>query len=162
MLHSGSKTNRSGDESKYGMEFELSNAIDTSASNWALRPRSVQMVLKKKDAGDFWSHLPAEHKQWKPHVCIDWDKWVDEDEEEEAPANRFGDMADLMGGGAGGMGGMGGMDINALMEGMKNSGAGGADIGADDEDDSDDDGKIHVPIYSCMGTFLINCVCVCV
>ena len=70
------------------------------------------------------------HSSHRGHPAqVDWDKWVDEDEEEEGnPAADAGfDLSAFqnfggMGGGMGGMGGMGGGGMADLMAGAKSGG----------------------------------------
>ena len=85
------------------------------------------MLIKKEDEEtDFWPRLLKDKVKEKNGVKIDWDKYVDEDEEEEAFDAQQG--AQGMGGGGGGMdpsmmGGMGG-------PGGPGGGAGGMDMAA--------------------------------
>merc|ERR1712087_935092 len=90
--------------------------------------------IKKKVAGDgeekgdddekaeFWPRLLKDKALEKNQVKIDWDRYVDEDEEEEGfdMSNMEGGMGMGGGGGMPGMpGGMpGGMDMDALMKQM--------------------------------------------
>ena len=108
-------------------------------------PRSVQMHVVKKDQEDeFWPRLLQDKAKEKNQVKIDWDRYVDEDEEEEE--GGF-DMSAMEGGmGMGGPGGMGmggpggpgggmppGMDMEALMKQMGGMGGGpGAAAGMGD------------------------------
>jgi len=76
------------------------------------------MVIKKKedDQEEFWPRLLKDKAKEKNQVKIDWDRYVDEDEEEDA--GGF-DMSALDGGmGMGGMGGMPGMGGMGDMGGM--------------------------------------------
>ena len=76
-------------------------------------------ILKKAKKGidddsTFWPRLMKDKALEKNQVKIDWDRYVDEDEEEEG----F-DMSAMEGGmgfgGGGGGGGMGGMDMDSLV-----------------------------------------------
>lgn len=102
------------------------------------------------DKGEFWPRLLEDKHLEKNQVTIDWNRYVDEDEEDEVggfdtSALEGGNMF----GGAGG-GGMGGMDMEALMRqmgSMENKGGGGMpddfspmdgdEPDSDDEDDED-------------------------
>lgn len=148
----GTKASRS-EDTQYELGFELSAPIDPDNSKWTLGARNVQLVLAKKESGVFWAHLPKDNKKWKPHVQIDWDKWVDEDEEEESPAasGDMGDMSQLMGGAGGGkldlfyrdkklcfnIFNLGGMDLQSMLANMK-----GGEVGEQAEEDSDDEGMM--------------------
>ncbi|CAG8958829.1 hypothetical protein HYFRA_00011780 [Hymenoscyphus fraxineus] len=126
----------------YAVDLELYDEIDTSATKINHTAKNVQLVLRKKELKEeFWPRLLKESK--KVHFLkTDFDKWVDEDEQDEAPED---DLA-----GAGGMGGMGGMpgmgDMSSMMGGAGGdfggidfSKLGGAGMGGDDEGEDDDD-----------------------
>jgi hypothetical protein len=130
---------------EYSVNVEFFKNVDAAGSTYKVLPRSVQMhIMKgKEDRDEFWPRLLSDKALEKNQVKIDWDRYVDEDEEEEG----F-DMSALEGGmgmggmggmsGMGGMGGPGGMDMEALMRQMGNMG--GGDMGMpDDEDDSGDE-----------------------
>ena len=74
------------------------------------------------DAGDdeeFWPRLLEDKLLEKNQVKIDWDRYVDEDEEDEVGGFDTSALEGGMGmggmGGMGDMGGMGGMDMEALV-----------------------------------------------
>jgi hypothetical protein len=75
--------------------------------------RSVQMQIMKKDQEqeEFWPRLLKDKVLEKTNVKIDWDKYVDEDEETEGFDTSNLDGGSGFGGGGmpPGMGGMGGM-----------------------------------------------------
>ncbi|CAK9094246.1 Protein wos2 (p21) [Durusdinium trenchii] len=148
----------------YELELEFykeAKGIDSSSedSKYSIKPRSINFLLVKKEEG-FWPRLLENKQLQKTNVKVDFDKWQDSDEEDDAGFNTEG-MEGLGGmmGGAGGMPGMGGgmpgmgggmpgmegMDMAALMEQMKGMGGmpgmdgmDGGDDG-DEEADSDDD-----------------------
>ena len=86
---------------KYSIALELLNEIDPSVQNkinstssqsdllqkinflqkskYVVRPRVVEFVLQKKEAGPYWERLlkTAGKQKW---LTIDWNKWKDEDE----------------------------------------------------------------------------------
>merc|ERR1712161_134896 len=127
----------SGDK-KYEVNIEFLKECDSEGSTYKVLPRSVQMhILKKqKEEEEFWPRLLKDKTLEKNQVKIDWDRYVDEDEEEEGfdqsnleGGNQMGGMPPGMGGMGGGMpggmpgmgggeGGMGGMDMEALMKQM--------------------------------------------
>jgi len=158
----------------YEVNIKFFKPIDSKAkgSTYKVNPRSVQMhvmkkVEEKEDEDDevFWPRLLQDKNLEKNQVKIDWDRYVDEDEEEEGfdttgmdgmmggaggPDMGGMDMEAMMkmmgGGGAGGMpgmmggGGEGGMpDMAALQQMMGDMSPSGADIGADDADSDSDD-----------------------
>jgi cytosolic prostaglandin-E synthase len=111
----------------YEVDIVFFKAVNAEGSTYKVLPRSIQMHILKKDKEDeeFWPRLLKDKLLEKNQVKIDWDRYVDEDEEEEG----F-DMSNLEGGmGMGGGGGMpGGMDMEAMMQqmgGMGGMGGGG-------------------------------------
>ena len=150
----------------YELDIEFYEKVDAEGSTYKTLDRSVQMHImkakKEKDDDDgesFWPRLLKDKALEKNQVTVDWNRYVDEDEEDDA--GGF-DMSALEGGmgmgggmppGMGGMGGMGGMDMEALMKQMGGMGAmppgeGGLDAGHggdDDSDDGDDDGLDDLP-----------------
>ena len=80
-------------------------------------PMNIQIHLMKKNQDEeFWPRLLADKHLEKNTVKVDWDRYVDEDEEEEGfdTSNLQGGM-DMGGmGGMPGMGGMGGMDMEVI------------------------------------------------
>lgn len=143
-------------EKEYSVNIEFLNAVNAEGSTYKVLPRSVQMLLKKlpneEDGGDegFWPRLLKDKALEKNQVKIDWDRYVDEDEEEEGfdtsaleGGMGMGGMPGMGGmGGMPGMGGMGGMDMDALMKQMGNMGGGELDDAGDAEDDEDDEGDL--------------------
>jgi len=127
----------------YAIELELFDEIDVEHTKVNHTAKNVQLVLRKKELKEeFWPRLLKEAK--KVHFLkTDFDKWVDEDEQDEAPED---DIAGNMGG-MGGMPGMG--DMSSMMGGAggdfggidfsKLGGMGGGEAGADEEGDEDDD-----------------------
>ncbi|KAA8896886.1 HSP20-like chaperone [Sphaerosporella brunnea] len=121
---------------KYAVELEFYAEIDVEHSKQHHSGRGIEFVLRKKEAKtEYWPRLLKEPRKLQ-FIKTDFDRWVDEDEQEEAE-----DLAPPGGGGMGdmggfdfsqmmgGAGGMGGMDMSKLM-----GGAGGMDLGEEDED----------------------------
>ena len=71
--------------SHFAAELQLHGAVNVDESKWNTKGRNIIMNVAKKegDDSDFWPRLTKE-KMKHPHIHVDWDKWVDEDEEEEA------------------------------------------------------------------------------
>ncbi|KAK9463459.1 HSP20-like chaperone [Lipomyces oligophaga] len=151
-----SGTSASGKE--YAIEIEFFEEIEPEKSTYHTTGRDSFFILRKKATKDeFWPRLLKDKR--KMHwLKTDFDKWVDEDEQEDKPADDFSqygggldfsslqnDLGSALGGGAGGMGGMG--DLGALgglgglggMGGLA-GGAAGPGLGSMNAfDDSDDD-----------------------
>jgi prostaglandin-E synthase len=79
----------------YSVSIEFLKSVDSEGSTYKVLPRSVQMNIMKKDKEEeeFWPRLLKDKALEKNQVKIDWDRYVDEDEEEEG----F-DMSNLEGG----------------------------------------------------------------
>ncbi|KAL8730533.1 MAG: hypothetical protein Q9166_003986 [cf. Caloplaca sp. 2 TL-2023] len=131
----------------YHVELEFYAEIDVENSKTHHTSRDVSFVLRKKEMKEeYWPRLLKESK--KMHFLkTDFDKWVDEDEQDGAPDDALAGM-----GGMGGMPGMGGMGEDGGFGGIDFSklggGAGGmpdmGDMpdmgeGGDNDDDDDDD-----------------------
>jgi hypothetical protein len=134
----------------YHVKLDLFEEIDVEESKTLHTARDVAFVLRKKEAKEeFWPRLTKE-KARLHFLKTDFDKWVDEDEqetvaEEDPMANMGGGMGGMPGmGGMGGMGedgGFGGIDFSKLggAGGMPDlsalGGAGGlGGLGGDDDD----------------------------
>lgn len=134
-------------ESKpYEVNIKFFQPVDSKAegSTYKVIPRSVQFYVmkvaseKEDDEEEFWPRLLEDKALAKNQVKIDWDRYVDEDEEDEGFDTSGLEGGNTMGGGGGppGMGGMGGgppgggppggMDMEALMKQMGGMGGGGA------------------------------------
>lgn len=87
----------------YHVELEFFAEIDPAESKTSHTARDVELKLRKKELGEtYWPRLLKDTKRVH-FVKTDFDKWVDEDEQNEAPEDDFG--ANF--GGPGGPGGMG-------------------------------------------------------
>ncbi|KAJ5106814.1 Co-chaperone protein SBA1 [Penicillium angulare] len=151
-------TGPSGKGVTYSVSLDLFGEIDPENSKVNHTDREVELVLRKKELKEeFWPRLLKDSK--KVHFLkTDFDKWVDEDEQDEAAeddyANNFGGFGGEGGGEGGGLsnidfsklggmgGGEGGMpDLSALAGAMGGApgGAGGfpGAEGAEEEDDDD-------------------------
>lgn len=82
-------------DKEYSVSIEFLKSVDAEGSTYKVLPRSVQMLIskKEKDEEEFWPQLLKDKALEKNQVMIDWDRYVDEDEEEEG----F-DMSNLEGG----------------------------------------------------------------
>jgi len=138
----------------YHVELEFFGEIDPENSKIHHSARDVELVLRKKELKEeYWPRLLKDSK--KMHFLkTNFDKWVDEDEQNEAPEDEeyMNKMNPAMGG-DGGFGGIdfsklgagGGMpdmgDMSSMMSGMGGMpGMGGmGDEGDEDEDDEDDE-----------------------
>jgi len=124
----------------YHLEMDFYDEIDTENSKTHHTPANVQLILRKKDLKEeYWPRLLKDPAKVH-YLRTDFDKWVDEDEQNEAPED---DYMNQLGGGLGEDGGFGGIDFSKLgggggdMPGMEGLGAG--DEGADDNDEEEED-----------------------
>ena len=72
----------------YSFEIELYDEIDTENSKYTLDTRNIFLNLKKKKSGDYWPRLTFDKVKFH-WIEIDWNYFVDEDEEEEAKEPTF-------------------------------------------------------------------------
>lgn len=114
----------------YHLELEFYAEIDDKESKVNHTGKNIEMKLQKKELDDaYWPRLLKDSK--KVHFLkTDFDKWVDEDEQNEAPEEDFSQFGGMGGGG----GDFGGIDFSKL-------GGGAMPTGDDDagDDESDDD-----------------------
>ncbi|KAF2745426.1 HSP20-like chaperone [Sporormia fimetaria CBS 119925] len=126
----------------YAVDLEFFAEIDPKESRINHTARDIEMVLRKKEAKEeYWPRLLKDSK--KQHFLkTNFDKWVDEDEQDEANDDDdiMSKMNPLGGGGEGGFPGIDFSKLNAAqsMGGMPDLGDMG-DMGAGEGGDSDDD-----------------------
>jgi hypothetical protein len=74
----------------YQLQLDFYDEIDVSASKIHHTAKNIEMVLRKKELKEeFWPRLLKDAK--KVHFLkTDFDKWVDEDEQDEAPEDDLG------------------------------------------------------------------------
>ena len=105
---------------QYELQLELFGEVVKEDSKWTLDTRNIFLNIKKKEAGPYWGYINKDKKKY-PFIHIDWNRYIDEDEEDEKPNN---DM----------MGGFPGMGNNFMDMGGMNMG------GMQHEDDVRDEG----------------------
>jgi prostaglandin-E synthase len=94
---------------EYDVDLEFFKPIVNATSTYKVLPRSVQMHIMKKqsenedDDEEFWPRLLKDKVKEKNQVAVDWDRYVDEDDQD---GGEGFDTSALEGGR--GMGGMGG------------------------------------------------------
>ena len=74
----------------YHLDLEFYAEIDKEESKINHTAKNIEMVLRKKELKEeFWPRLLKDSK--KVHFLkTDFDKWVDEDEQDEAPEDDLG------------------------------------------------------------------------
>lgn len=97
------------DKIPYEIDFNLYEDVDVNASKASIGLRSICYLVKKAEK-KWWSRLLKQEGKPPVFLKVDWDKWVDEDEENETtkagPDMGFGDFdfSNLNMGGAAGEG----------------------------------------------------------
>ncbi|XP_014559396.1 hypothetical protein COCVIDRAFT_35427 [Bipolaris victoriae FI3] len=154
----------------YAVDLEFYAEIDTENCKWHNNGRGIELLLRKKEhKQEYWPRLLKESKR-QHFLKTDFDKWVDEDEQDEvaddldtSAMNPMGggdggfggiDFSKLGAGGMGGMPGMEGMDMSQMMANMGGGAPGGDD--SDDDDDmpeleNDEDNKEKAPAAAASG-----------
>ncbi|KAF5656622.1 Hsp90 binding co-chaperone Sba1 [Fusarium circinatum] len=126
---------------KYHVELEFWGEINPAESKINHTAKNVEIKLQKKELKEeYWPRLLKDSKRVH-FLKTDFDKWVDEDEQNEAPEDDFSQFGGM--GGMPGMGDMGGdfggIDFSKLGGGGAGfPGAEGAGDELDEEDDDDD------------------------
>lgn len=128
----------------YAVDLEFYAEIDPKESKISHSGRDVTLVLRKKELKEeYWPRLLKDNKRMH-FLKTNFDKWVDEDEQNEAAEedfSQFGGMGGMpgMGGMDGGMGGMGGGDFGGIDFSKLGGGMPGGDMPDAEEDDGDSD-----------------------
>lgn len=121
----------------YAVTLPLYDAIDPEASKKHHTMRGVDLVLRKKELrAEYWPRLLKE-KQKVHFVKTDFDKWVDEDEQDgTADDDGLGGL-DLgaMGGDGGGLGGLDFSQLGAMGGGDGDEGEAGGEGDQEEEED---------------------------
>jgi len=88
----------------YKVELEFYKPVTKKDSKWAIKGKQVNLVIIKKEGGPHWPRLTKQEGK-VPWLKADWNKWVDEDEEDTVDEPEFGDFGNFdMGGVTGGSG----------------------------------------------------------
>lgn len=113
------------DNKTYKLDLELFGECSKEESKWTLNTRNIFLKIQKKTSGPYWSYLNKDKKKYN-FIHVDWNLYIEEDEEDEQQGGMDGgfpgmmggnNFMDMMGGGMGGMGDMGmDMDPNDLDE----------------------------------------------
>jgi prostaglandin-E synthase len=112
---------------EYAWDIDLYGPVDPDGVKVSTSERSILLVIPKKEEGH-WPRLQKDTGKTPANIKVDWDKWVDEDEEEDKPEFDLGDMQNLQNFGGGGAGGM-------------DFGGGGMDFGGGEDSDDDEDAE---------------------
>lgn len=76
---------------QYEVDLELLDKINVEESRYNIGARNIVYVIKKAD-DKWWSRLIKREGKPPVFLTVDWDKWVDEDEEDGKPFGGYDDM----------------------------------------------------------------------
>ncbi|KAL6218262.1 hypothetical protein ACLB2K_011477 [Fragaria x ananassa] len=83
------------EKTPYEVDLDLYDKIDVNESKASIGLRNICYLVKKAES-KWWSRLIKQEGKTPVFLKVDWDKWVDEDEESDAqgPGNDmdFGDL----------------------------------------------------------------------
>ncbi|KAK8570226.1 hypothetical protein V6N13_002921 [Hibiscus sabdariffa] len=125
---------------QYELKLELFDKVIVEESKINIGVRSIFCILEKAEKV-WWKKLLRGDGKAPHYVKVDWDKWVDEDEDKGAGDLDLGGMDFSNFGNMGGMGGMGDMmgGMGGMMGGMGDMMGGMG--GMNEFEDSDDEGQ---------------------
>lgn len=76
----------------YELDIELFDKVDVNESKASIGLRNICYLVKKAE-DKWWSRLLKQEGKPPVFLKVDWDKWVDEDDDpEETPGMDFGDI----------------------------------------------------------------------
>ena len=105
-------------EANYAFDFALFGEVNVEGSKWNTKGRYIILNIEKKEE-ESWPRITKE-KVKNNHIQVDWNRWVDSDEEDEKEDDQDFDPSNMQDfGGMGGMPGMGGMGGRGGMEGLQ-------------------------------------------
>uniref|UniRef100_A0A2P2K662 Co-chaperone protein p23 n=1 Tax=Rhizophora mucronata TaxID=61149 RepID=A0A2P2K662_RHIMU len=117
--------NAGGENHLYELKLELYDKVNVEESKINVGVRSIFCILEKQEKV-WWKKLLRSDGKTPHYVKVDWDKWVDEDDDDKGAGDL--DMGGMDFSNFGNMGGMGGL---------------GDDAG--EIDDSDDEEEVSKP-----------------
>ncbi|KAK4434146.1 Co-chaperone protein p23-1 [Sesamum alatum] len=114
------------DNTPYEIDIDLYDKVDANESKASFTSRNICYLVKKAE-NKWWSRLLKQEGKPPVFVKVDWDKWVDEDEQDDKPG---GDMD------------FGDFDFSKLnMGGAGDFDADAADADEDDSSETDEETK---------------------
>ncbi|KAF2255768.1 HSP20-like chaperone [Trematosphaeria pertusa] len=123
----------------YAVDLEFFAEIDPKETKIHHTGRDIEMVLRKKELKEeYWPRLLKDNK--KMHFLkTDFEKWVDEDEQDAVPDDEdYMSKMNPMGGGDGGFGGIDFSKLGAAQGAGGLPGMEGEEQSSDDEEDDED------------------------
>lgn len=89
------------EQQDYQLDLAFCKAINVEESKVSVSPRQIFLVIEKADTDGHWPRLTKESGKHLSHIKVDWNKYVDEDEEDEVQdfdMSKFGNFANFGGG----------------------------------------------------------------
>lgn len=78
------------DEKLYEFKIDFFDEVDVTASKWNKYGFHLQFIIEKKNKeAKYWSRLLKENKKMQ-NIHVDWDKYIDEDDEAEEGSKGLG------------------------------------------------------------------------
>lgn len=109
------------DNIPYEIDMDLYDEVNVNESKTSIGSRNIVYLVKKAES-KWWSRLLKQDGKAPIFLKVDWDKWVDEDEQDEKPGPEM-DLGDI--------------DFSNLN--MVGEGDSDTDPDGDDNDEEDDD-----------------------
>ncbi|CAA3028142.1 Hypothetical predicted protein [Olea europaea subsp. europaea] len=77
----------------YEIDIDLYDKVDVNESKASFMSRNICYLVKKAES-KWWSRLLKQEGKPPVFIKVDWDKWIDEDEQDEKPGTDmdFGDI----------------------------------------------------------------------
>ncbi len=76
---------------EYKLDLELYGEVDKAQSKWTIDTRNIFLKIIKKTKGPYWNYINKDKKKYS-YIHVDWNQYVDEDEEDEKPEFNFPGM----------------------------------------------------------------------
>ncbi|KAJ9560599.1 hypothetical protein OSB04_005759 [Centaurea solstitialis] len=70
------------DNIPYQIDINLYDKVDVNESKYSIGSRNIVYLVKKEET-KWWSRLLKQEGRTPVFIKVDWDKWVDEDEQDE-------------------------------------------------------------------------------
>jgi hypothetical protein len=125
----------------YSINIELLSEINKDESKYILEERIIRFVLKKT-SDEKWIRLTKDKNQYKSNIKVNWDSFIDSDEEDISEENQYPnqqfDLSSMMGGENNMAEMMKNMNPSEMEQLMKSMNLGG-ESNADEDEDEDED-----------------------
>ncbi|XP_010243328.1 PREDICTED: uncharacterized protein OsI_027940-like [Nelumbo nucifera] len=122
------------DKTPYEIDIDLYDKVDVDESKASVGLRNICYLVKKVEK-KWWSRFLKQEGKPPVFLKVDWDKWVDEDEEQESKSGADMDFGDF--------------DFSKLN--MGGSGPEGFDDAAEDDEDESDTEEVEAKDAKAVG-----------